>query len=82
MTTTMKLHSDGTRYSRADLEQTVTLGQVLDALAGLDGEVLDAIVGALEDWTDDEGVNATPFMQQVRADVPDAIRSAALAAFH
>lgn len=59
------------RLTIGDLEQDVSLGNILEAVEYLKGTFVDQVVASIEHWTDDEGVHFTPLMRELSGDVTE-----------
>ena len=54
-----------------DLEQTVTIGDVIDAMDQQVAETRDLVIALIEHWTDDEGLHLTPFLKELQSSLEE-----------
>lgn len=72
------------RLTIGDLEQDVSLGNVMEVVEYLRETLVDQVVASIEHWTDDDGVHFTPLKRELAGDVTtfadDLLRELARAA--
>lgn len=72
------------RLTIGDLEQDVSLGNVMEVVEYLRETLVDQVVASIEHWTDDDGVHFTPLKRELTGDVTtfadDLLRELARAA--
>lgn len=57
----------------ADLDRTVSIEEIREALQDAESQVVDFVEADLEHWTDDSGVHEGQFLNAVQASVKEAM---------